>query len=148
MAGRPVGTTKNPNRRRVRNPNGRLIDFEGIQYNKYVYNEQDNSFVKPSKITKDAFDGEAQSHELAIIDKNNLEVQMEKMKKRVTVLLERYLKEFNGCKSHFGFSIELYKPSDGDTNEKITINQSAKVSIITNKSEIRKALRDQKEDNI
>ena len=31
MAGRPVGTTKNPNRRRVQNPHGRLIDFEGIQ---------------------------------------------------------------------------------------------------------------------
>ena len=29
MVGRPVGTTKNPNRRRIKNPNGRLIDFEG-----------------------------------------------------------------------------------------------------------------------
>ena len=38
MIGRPVGTTKNPNRRRVRNPNGRLIDFEGIQYNKLINN--------------------------------------------------------------------------------------------------------------
>src|SRR5437867_8375075 len=36
MVDRPVGTTKNPNRRRVRNPNGRLIDFEGIQYNKFI----------------------------------------------------------------------------------------------------------------
>src|SRR3989442_6250346 len=38
MIGRPVGTTKNPNRRRVRNHNGRIIDFEGIQYNKLVNN--------------------------------------------------------------------------------------------------------------
>src|ERR1700759_3474742 len=36
MVGRPVGTTKNPNRRRVQNPWGRLIDFKGRQYNKLI----------------------------------------------------------------------------------------------------------------
>ena len=36
MVGRTPGSTKDPNRRRVRNPNGRLIDFEGIQYNKLI----------------------------------------------------------------------------------------------------------------
>src|SRR6267154_719614 len=191
--GRPTGTTKDPNRRRVKNHNGRLIDFEGILYNKlinngyklnrrgtklienpnftpverrgrpkkypdvstthekvknpetgreiktntlnfrklakkygysksrnkflmhvpdsnnrnksiikndekfdsylergYVYNEQDNSFVKPSKKTQHACYGELQSHDLAIVHKTNLKLQMKKMKKRVTVLLERY----------------------------------------------------------
>ena len=34
MAGRPKGSTKDPNRRRILNPNGRRIDFEGRQYNK------------------------------------------------------------------------------------------------------------------
>src|SRR2546425_12468439 len=38
MIGRTPGSTKNPNRRRVRNPNGRLIDFRGIQYNKLIKN--------------------------------------------------------------------------------------------------------------
>ena len=38
MVGRTPGTTKNSNRRRVRNPNGRLIDFEGIQYYKLINN--------------------------------------------------------------------------------------------------------------
>jgi hypothetical protein len=38
MVGRPKGTTKNPNRRRVQNPSGRLIDFEGNQYNKLLKN--------------------------------------------------------------------------------------------------------------
>ena len=36
MAGRPAGTTKDPNRRRVMNPYGRLIDFEGHSYNKFI----------------------------------------------------------------------------------------------------------------
>ena len=36
MVGRPKGTTKDPNRRRVLNPSGRLIDFEGNQYNKLI----------------------------------------------------------------------------------------------------------------
>ena len=38
MVGRTPGTTKDPNRRRVRNPNGRLIDFGGPQYNKLINN--------------------------------------------------------------------------------------------------------------
>ena len=38
MIGRTPGSTKDPNRRRVRNPHGRIIDFEGIQYNKLVNN--------------------------------------------------------------------------------------------------------------
>ena len=38
MVGRAPGTTKDPNRRRVRNPNGRLIDFEGPQYSKLIKN--------------------------------------------------------------------------------------------------------------
>src|SRR5437867_8820006 len=251
MVGRTPGSTKDPNRRRVRNPNGRIIDFEGIQYNKlvnngyklnsqgtqliensnftpvvvkkrgrpkkypdvstthetvnnpetgraiktntlnfrklanrygysnsknkilmhvpdpnnpnksivkndekfdhylergYVYNEQDNSFIKPSKKTKSSFEGEVQSHEFAIVNKNDPELQMENMKKRVTVLLERYLKEFNGCKFHFGFSVRFHKYEDGDVVEKISVPLSAKSSKITHKSEIRKALRIQKED--
>src|SRR5437867_8054589 len=36
MVGRPVGTTKDSKRRRVRNPNERLIDFKGIQYNELI----------------------------------------------------------------------------------------------------------------
>ena len=30
MVGRTPGTTKDPNRQRVRNPNGRIIDFEDL----------------------------------------------------------------------------------------------------------------------
>ena len=37
MAGRPKGS-KDPNRRRILNPNGRRIDFEGRQYNKWIKN--------------------------------------------------------------------------------------------------------------
>src|SRR5271170_8403961 len=38
MVGRPRGSTKDPNRRKVKNPDGRRIDFEGIQYNKWIQN--------------------------------------------------------------------------------------------------------------
>ena len=37
MAGRPKGS-KDPNRKRILNPNGRRIDFEGRQYNKWIKN--------------------------------------------------------------------------------------------------------------
>ena len=38
MSGRPTDASKDPNRRRVKNHNGRLIDFEGILYNKLINN--------------------------------------------------------------------------------------------------------------
>src|SRR2546425_4298878 len=120
--------------------------FDNYLERGYVYNEQDNSFIKPSKKTENRFDGEAQSYEFAIVNKNDPVVQMEKMKKRVTVLLERYLKEFNGCKFNFGFSVRFKKYEDGDVVEKISVPISAKSSKITHKSEARKALRIQKED--
>ena len=243
MVGRTPGTTEDPNRRRVQNPKGRIIDFEGPKYNKlikngyklnragtklivnpnfvaverrgrpkkypdvitthekvqnpdtkrliktntlnfrklaqkygydksknkilmhvpdpnkpnknivkydekfnnyckrgYIYSENDNSFIKPSTKTKEAFEGEAQSHELAIVDKEDPEIQMEKMKKRITILLERRLKKFKGAKFNIGFEVKFYKLIDGNVDEKITALLSAKSSRITHKSEIRKAL--------
>src|SRR5258708_36234410 len=34
--GRPKGTVKDPNRLKIINPNGRKIDVNGVQYNKYI----------------------------------------------------------------------------------------------------------------
>src|SRR5467141_709955 len=34
--GRPKGTVKDPNRLKIQNPNGRKIDVNGVQYNKYI----------------------------------------------------------------------------------------------------------------
>ena len=54
--GRPVGTTKDPNRRRVRNDNGRLIDYGGRQYNRliqsgYMLNTEGTSLVADPNFT-------------------------------------------------------------------------------------------------
>jgi hypothetical protein len=38
MVGRLKGSTKDPNRRKILNPEGRRIDFGGIQYNKWIKN--------------------------------------------------------------------------------------------------------------
>ena len=38
MVGRHRGSTKDPNRRRILNPEGRRIDYEGKQYNKWIKN--------------------------------------------------------------------------------------------------------------
>ena len=54
--------------------------FSNYQKRGYIFNEQDNSFVKPSKKTKEAFESAAQSHELKIIDKNDPIIQMERLK--------------------------------------------------------------------
>ena len=37
--GRPKGSVKDPNRLKIMNPNGRKIDVDGIQYNKYIRQE-------------------------------------------------------------------------------------------------------------
>src|SRR6266568_7010389 len=34
--GKPKGTIKNPNHLKIMNPNGRKIDVDGVQYNKYI----------------------------------------------------------------------------------------------------------------
>ncbi len=49
--GRAKGIKKDPNRKKVRNPIGRLIDFEGPQYNKlimegFVLNEENGKLEK------------------------------------------------------------------------------------------------------
>ncbi len=54
--GRPIGTTKDPNRRRVQNNNGRLIDYGGLQYNRliqsgYMLNTEGNSLVADPNFT-------------------------------------------------------------------------------------------------
>jgi len=111
----------------------------------YVFDELENSFVKPSKKTNEAFEGEVRSHELAIIDKNDPLVQMEK--KRITLLLEKYLKKFNGVKFSVGFRIKFVKPGyEYGKQEKVTQTQTSKSSQVTQKSETRKALKNHKED--
>src|SRR5664279_1481216 len=56
--GRPQGTTKDPNRRRIRNHNGRLIDFEGLQFNRlinsgYMLNQENTRLVLDNNFTGD-----------------------------------------------------------------------------------------------
>src|SRR6267154_1966214 len=69
-----VPDPNNPNKSIVKNDE----KFNSYLERGYVYNERENSFIKPSKITQHAFDGEVQSHELAKVDKNALKLQMEK----------------------------------------------------------------------
>ena len=49
-AGRPKNTIKDSNRRKVRNPNGRIIDFEGPQYNKLI---KSGYILNNDKLVKD-----------------------------------------------------------------------------------------------
>src|SRR5258708_11361306 len=35
-AGRPKGVVKDPNRLKIKNPNGYKIDVDGVQYNKFI----------------------------------------------------------------------------------------------------------------
>ena len=65
---------------------------------------------------------------------------MEKMKKSVIVLLQRFLKKFDGAKFRIWFRVKFIKLVDGDVDIKTTDWLSAESSKITCKSEIRKSL--------
>src|SRR6266536_6020499 len=57
MVGRPVGSTKDPNKRKVTNPNKRLIDYNGLLYNKlirsgYKLNDAGTHLVRDGEIVK------------------------------------------------------------------------------------------------
>ena len=56
--GRPVGTKKDPNRKRVKNHNGRMIDYEGVQYNKLIRSGYKLNRDKTQLILDDNFTGE------------------------------------------------------------------------------------------
>src|SRR6266536_1392957 len=58
MVGRPIGSSKDPNRRKITNPNGRMIDYDGPQYNKlirsgYKLNDAGTRLVKDNNFTGD-----------------------------------------------------------------------------------------------
>ena len=134
-----------------KNPNESIVKYDD-KFNKYlkrgyIYNENNNSIIIPSQKTKEAFDGEVQSHGLLIVDKLDVEKQMKSIEPRIKVLLERYLKKFNGVKFNTGFKIQFYKVVDPETEkiEKVKVSLNAKASTITNKSEFRRALRKQRE---
>ena len=116
----------------------------------YIYNSKENSLINPSQKTKEALDGEIQSHKLLIVDKHDVEKQIKSVEPRIKVLLERYLKKFNGVKFNIGFKIQFYRVIDPETNEidKIKPILSAKSSTITHKSEFRRALRRQRRYSI
>ena len=83
------------------NNSDKTIVKNGEKFNKYmqrgyIYNNKDNSLINPSQKTKEAFYGEVQSHKLLILDKHDVEKQMKSVEPRIKVLLERYLKKFNG----------------------------------------------------
>ena len=56
--GRPIGTKKDPNRKRVKNQNGRMIDYKGIQYNKLIKSGYKLNSDKTQLIPDDNFTGE------------------------------------------------------------------------------------------
>src|SRR6266536_2705249 len=228
MVGRPVGSTKDPNRQKVTNPNGRLIDYNGLQYNKlirsgyklndagthlvgdgnmvkkinsqkiknpetgrlikkyaytfkqlikkysydddknefiisvfdpklkhdisidspefkkriehgYIYDKLNNNLTKPSEKTEKAFKKDVVVvHDLVIINKADPIIQMNKLDKRVKLLLHQALKKQNGIKFNIGLAIILTKPDTNNSDLMITqtFHISEKMIAITNIGEI------------
>ena len=60
--------------------------------------------------------------------------------------MKRYLKKYKGARFNIGLKVKFYKPVDDDDDEKITQTLSTKSSRITHKSDIKKALKFQKQD--
>ena len=56
--GRPIGTKKDPNRKRVKNHNGRMIDYQGMQYNKLIKSGYKLNREKTQLMLDDNFTGE------------------------------------------------------------------------------------------
>src|SRR6266536_2711553 len=54
MDGRPVGSTRDPNRRKVANPNGIIIDHGGLQYRSgHKLNDAGTHLVEDNSFTGD-----------------------------------------------------------------------------------------------
>src|SRR6266536_194432 len=109
----------------------------------YIYDKLDNTLTKPSKKTEKVFKtGVFDVHDLTIVNKTDPIIQMNKLEKRVELLLYRALQKQNGIKFNIGFHVILTKPDTNNTDLMVTqdFHISEKMVAITHKDEINKAV--------
>src|SRR3989454_286052 len=110
----------------------------------YIYDEKENSFSIPSQKSAEALNSGMKCYELKIVNKDDPLVQMNQLDTRVNFLLNIALKKQKGIKFNLGFKIKFIKTVDGvETKDSSTISE--KCVTVTHKSEIKEALKLQKE---
>src|SRR5271168_455996 len=75
----------------------------------YIYNEQKNELITPSKKSQVAFGNAFVTYDLNIMSIDDPQVQMKKLNYRIVALLQRSLKKLNGIKFNIGLGIEFTK---------------------------------------
>src|SRR5277367_5010915 len=112
----------------------------------YIYDEQKNELITPSKKSQVAFGNAFVTYDLNIMSIDDPQVQMKKLNYRIVALLQRSLKKLNGIKFNIGFGIEFTKTD----NELIEVNQmfyiSAKIQQVLHESDITAAINNQNND--
>src|SRR6266536_4995296 len=109
----------------------------------YIYDKLKNTLSEPSKKTEKVFKtGVFDVHDLTIVNKTDPIIQMNKLEKRVELLLYRALQKQNGIKFNIGFHVILTKPDTNNTDLMVTqdFHISEKMVAITHKDEINKAV--------
>src|SRR6266536_4328763 len=108
----------------------------------YIYDKLKNTLSEPSKKTEKVFKtGVFDVHDLTIVNKTDPIIQMNKLEKRVELLLYHALKKQNGIKFNIGFDVIMSKPDTNNTDLMVTqdFHISEKMVAITHKDEINKA---------
>src|SRR5207244_9980916 len=110
----------------------------------YIYDEKENSFSIPSQKSAEALNSGMKCYELKIVNKDDPLVQMNQINTRINFLLNIALRKQKGIKFNLGFKIKFIKAVDGvETKDSSTVSE--KCVTVTHKSEIKEALKLQKE---
>src|SRR6266581_2206567 len=157
--GRPKGTIKDPNRLKIMNPNGRKIDVDGVQYNKYIrqgynVNAEGTRLIlsekavpkvlkvgRPKGKTKTAKIISAKKYtlfdyDLHIVNEVDPIIQMKLLATREEIIIKRALKLHKGLTFNTSMEIEFIK-NDGEVKNIFTF--TPKLMTINSKDEISNA---------
>src|SRR6266496_3553206 len=133
IVGRPKGTIKDPNRLKIMNPNGRKIDVDGVQYNRYI-----NIIITPGTITESAKKYTLFDYDLHIVNEIDPIIQMKLLATCEKVIIKRALKIHKGVTFNTSMEIEFIK-NDGEVKNTFTF--TPKLMTINSKDEISNARR-------
>ena len=120
--------------------------FKGYVNKGYIYDQEKNELIKPSKKADTAFGKALVTRHLTILNKNDPEDQMNKLHQRISYLLNKHLKELKGLRFNVGMAIQFTKPDPSSDNRISQIFYAiGKSAAITHESDILQAIQTQRD---
>ena len=121
-------------------------DFNRYIGKGYIYNRLDNILIPSSRKSENAFQNAITTYDLTIVNEIDPVDQMNKLNKRIEVLIKKRLNKLNGIKFYVGMDIIFSKPNpNGENIITEVFYMPGKAITITHESNISEAIQAQRE---